>query len=222
MEKLDFLCNDIFEIIDRLAINKLILFNLDEPEEYKPELFNLVSTFIKDYDEFIFSQTPCSRCPVTQERVVIKTYEFKYNRIKFYSVGLKEEIPDYVFRTLASASLSWNLRVKYYLTKVYHSESIKVSMISVLSSILLIGFTNDFVYAIPSMITFGFIIMFCITITLKADSFSEFYMDLISRKDYKGKLSFLESLFMKITKYFIKELFVNTNLLVNLQIIDTR
>lgn len=205
MEKLDFLYNDIFEIIDRLAINELVLSNLDEPEEYKPELFTLISTFTKDYDEFIFSQTPCSRCPVTQERVVIKIYEFKCNRIKFYSIGLKEEIPDYVFRTLASASLSWNLRVKHYLIKVYHSESIKLTMISVLSIILLIGFTTNFKDSIPSMIIFSFIIIFCTAITLKADSFSEFYMDLISRKDYKGKLSFLESLFMKITKYFIKE-----------------
>ena len=121
---------------------------------------------------------------------------------KFYSVGLKREVPDFLYRDLSEASLSWNIKVRNYLSEVYHSEPFKLSMVSVLSSILLIGFAETEIKNVFLPLT-----IFCTILTLKADKFAEIYMNLISKEDYGNKLSLslLERFFKKITKFFIKE-----------------
>lgn len=202
MKRLDFLYNDIFETIDMSVV-----FDYNKSEKYNPELFKLMNAFIKDYDEFIINYTPCSRCPFSQERVQIKVYKSVVDNTDFYSVGLKEEIPDYLYRSLSEASLSWNLRVKNYLVRIFHREPVKKSMISIFSFALLVSLTynSPLIYKLLSIIFFSIIAIFCTFVALRASSFSEFYMDLLSREDYKGTLSFLENFLMKIVRYFIKE-----------------
>ena len=181
----------------------LNIFQSDSPIEYNSNLFSLVNISARVYDEFDFLRTPCSRCPESGERVFTKIYEFNLIKgFKFYSVGLKREVPDFLYRDLSEASLSWNIKVRNYLSEVYHSEPFKLSMVSVLSSILLIGFAETEIKNVFLPLT-----IFCTILTLKADKFAEIYMNLISKEDYGNKLSLslLERFFKKITKFFIKE-----------------